>query len=136
LRGQRSARGSTASISTQAPAVIAADGPLLEEVGRPDAGGLTLLRTDAMHLTARGYHRVPRVARMQADLDGAEKVGRARLGEALSYRAPADERRRGEADANKPPRLPIEPVLLTSRSVPKGTNRHRSKAMLRSFSMG
>jgi hypothetical protein len=30
-----------------------------------------------------------------------------------------------EADANKPPRRPIEPVLLTSRSVPKGTNRHR-----------
>jgi hypothetical protein len=83
------------------------------------------LRTDAMHLTARGYHRVLRVARMLADLDGAEKVGRARLGEALSYRALADEMRRGEADANKPPRLPIEPVLLTSRSVPKGTNRHR-----------
>jgi hypothetical protein len=33
--------------------------------------------------------------------------------------------RRAEADANNPPRLPIEPVLLTSRSVPKGTNRHR-----------
>jgi magnesium chelatase family protein len=52
------------------------------------------LRTDAMHLTARGYHRVLRVARMLAHLDGAEKVGRARLGEALSYRALADEMRR------------------------------------------
>src|SRR6202035_5709441 len=35
----------------------AADGPLLEEVARPDAGGMSLLRdaTDAMHLSARGY---------------------------------------------------------------------------------
>jgi magnesium chelatase family protein len=74
----------------------AADGPLLEEVARPDAGGLTLLRdaTDAMHLSARGYHRVLRVARTLADLDGADKVGRVHLAEALSYRALADEMRR------------------------------------------
>jgi magnesium chelatase family protein len=90
LRGRRSARGSTASISTQAPA--AADGALLPEVARPDAGGL--LRTDAMHLRARGYHRVLRVVRTLADLDGAEKVGRAHLAEALSYWALADEMRR------------------------------------------
>ena len=74
----------------------AADGPLLEEVARPDAGGLALLRdaTDAMHLSARGYHRVLRVARTLADLDGAERVGRVHLAEALSYRALADEMRR------------------------------------------
>jgi magnesium chelatase family protein len=43
----------------------AAHGPLLEEVARPDAGGLALLRdaADAMRLSARGYHRVLRVAR-------------------------------------------------------------------------
>jgi len=29
-----------------------------------------------MRLSARGYHRVLRVARTLADLDGAEKVGR------------------------------------------------------------
>src|ERR1700731_4310878 len=36
----------------------AADGPLLEEVARPDAAGMSLLRDapDAMHLSARGYH--------------------------------------------------------------------------------
>jgi magnesium chelatase family protein len=74
----------------------AADGPLLEEVARPDSGGLALLRdaTDAMHLSARGYHRVLRVARTLADLDGAERVGRVHLAEALSYRALADEMRR------------------------------------------
>jgi len=74
----------------------AAQGPLLEEVARPDAGGLALLRdaADAMRLSARGYHRVLRVARTLADLDGAEKVGRVHFAEALSYRALVDEVRR------------------------------------------
>ena len=74
----------------------AAPGPVLEDVARPDAGGLSLLRdaADAMRLSARGYHRVLRVARTLADLDGAEKVGRVHLAEALSYRALADEVRR------------------------------------------
>src|SRR5262249_35848437 len=73
-----------------------AHGPLLEEVARPDAGGLALLRdaADAMRLSARGYHRVLRVARTLADLDGTEKVGRVHLAEALSYRALVDEVRR------------------------------------------
>jgi magnesium chelatase family protein len=47
-----------------------------------------------MRLSARGYHRVLRVACTLADLDGAEKVGRIHLTEALSYRALADEIRR------------------------------------------
>jgi magnesium chelatase family protein len=74
----------------------AAAGPILEEMARPDASGLKLLRdaSDAMRLSARGYHRVLRVARTLADLDGAEKVGRVHLAEALSYRALADEVRR------------------------------------------
>ncbi|HLF21620.1 MAG TPA: YifB family Mg chelatase-like AAA ATPase, partial [Aestuariivirga sp.] len=39
-----------------------ADGTLLEEIARPDAPGLKLLReaADAMNLSARGYHRVLR----------------------------------------------------------------------------
>jgi magnesium chelatase family protein len=70
-----------------------ASGPLLEEVARADGAGLSLLRdaADAMHLSARGYHRVPRVARTLAGLDGADKVGRVHLAEALSYRALADD---------------------------------------------
>jgi len=74
----------------------AVSGPLLEEVARPEGAGLTLLRdaAEAMRLSARGYHRVLRVARTLADLDGAERVGRIHLAEALSYRALADEVRR------------------------------------------
>ena len=71
-------------------------GSLLEEVARPDGAGLALLRdaSDAMRLSARGYHRVLRVARTLADLDGADEIGRLHLAEALSYRALADEVRR------------------------------------------
>jgi magnesium chelatase family protein len=71
-------------------------GPALEEVARADAAGMALLRdaADSMRLSARGYHRVLRVARTLADLDGAERVNRVYLAEALSYRALADEARR------------------------------------------
>jgi magnesium chelatase family protein len=73
-----------------------ASGPVLEEVARPDASGLALLRdaSDAMRLSARGYHRVLRVARTLADLDGMTQVGRLHLAEALSYRALTDDLRR------------------------------------------
>ncbi len=65
-----------------------AEGALLDKVATPDASGLTLL-TDAatrMQLTARGYHRVLKVARTLADLDGADGVRRLHVAEALSYR--------------------------------------------------
>jgi magnesium chelatase family protein len=57
---------------------------------------MALLRdaADAMQLSARGYHRVLRVARTLADLDSADGIGRLHIAEALSYRAPADEVRR------------------------------------------
>ncbi len=74
----------------------AAPASLMEEVAKPDAAGLALLRdaADAMRLSARGYHRVLRVARTLADLDGAEKIGRLHLAEALSYRVLAEDLRR------------------------------------------
>ena len=73
-----------------------ASGPVLEDIARADKAGLALLRdaADQMHLSARGYHRVLRVARTLADLDGAENVGRVHLAEALSYRALSEDQRR------------------------------------------
>jgi magnesium chelatase family protein len=69
--------------------------PLLEEIARPDSDGLSLIRdaADAMRLSARGFHRVMKVARTLADLDGDERVRRIHLAEALSYRAHSDRRR-------------------------------------------
>jgi magnesium chelatase family protein len=74
----------------------AVPGPALEEVAKPDAAGLKLLReaADAMRLSARGYTRVLRVARTLADLDGAATVSRVHLAEAISYRTLIDEVRR------------------------------------------
>jgi len=67
-----------------------ADGELLEEIARPEEAGLRLLReaAEAMRLTARGYHRVLKVARTLADLDGRDAVSRVNIAEALSYRQP------------------------------------------------
>jgi magnesium chelatase family protein len=39
-----------------------------------------------MRLSARGYHRVLRVARTLADLEGAAGVRRVHVAEALGYR--------------------------------------------------
>ena len=44
-----------------------------------------------MRLSARGYHRVLRVARTLADLEGVNTIGRLHLAEALSYRALAED---------------------------------------------
>ena len=65
-----------------------ADGELLDAVATPDELGRKLLAdaAAAMRLTARGYHRVLRVARTIADLAGSENVGRIHVAEALSYR--------------------------------------------------
>ena len=67
---------------------------LLEEVAQPDSEGLTLIRdaANAMRLSARGFHRVLKVGRTLADLDGEERVRRIHIAEALSYRAHADRR--------------------------------------------
>ncbi|OYQ33743.1 AAA family ATPase [Niveispirillum lacus] len=65
-----------------------ADGEVLEKVAGPDPQGRHLL-TDAaerLKLSARGYHRVLRVARTLADMDGADGVRRIHVAEALSYR--------------------------------------------------
>jgi magnesium chelatase family protein len=92
---QRYAALGLSNVRTNADAPAA----VLEEVARTDAQSQKLLRdaAETMRLSARGYHRVLRVARTLADLDGAEKIGRLHLAEALSYRALAEEARHAAA---------------------------------------
>ncbi len=61
---------------------------LIEKIAEPDPGGLQLLRDAAEKLkfSARGYHRILKVARTLADLDDKDTVGRIHLAEAISYR--------------------------------------------------
>ena len=66
----------------------AVSGAVLEDVAKPDASGLKLLReaADAMRLSARGYHRVLRVARTLADLDHSDAVRAPHIAEAVHAR--------------------------------------------------
>ncbi len=65
-----------------------AEGKVLETVATPDTEGAEMLAkaADRFKLTARGYHRVLRVARTIADLDAQECVRKPHIAEALSYR--------------------------------------------------
>ena len=65
-----------------------AEGEVLEAIAAPDPAGRKLLTEAAeqMQLSARGYHRVMKVARTIADLGGAQSVGKPHVAEALSYR--------------------------------------------------
>ena len=69
-----------------------AEGEALTACATPDDEGRALLTTvaDRFGLSARGYHRVMRVARTIADLDGSETVCRPHVAEAVSYRLSPD----------------------------------------------
>ncbi|WOJ89481.1 YifB family Mg chelatase-like AAA ATPase [Methylocapsa polymorpha] len=66
----------------------AAPSAVIEAAAQPDSSGLALVReaSDRLHLSARGFHRILKLARTIADLDSADKVGSLHLAEALSYR--------------------------------------------------
>lgn len=65
-----------------------AEGRLLEEIATPDTEGHDILMRAAEHfgLSARGYHRILRVARSIADLAGSDTVRAPHIAEAISYR--------------------------------------------------
>lgn len=80
----------TARYAGEAGVTVNADagGSLLDRVAAPDGEGRALLvkAAERMGLSARGFHRVMRVARTIADLDGRDEVGRTDIAEAISYR--------------------------------------------------
>ena len=61
---------------------------ILDQVAAPDRAGEALLREAALsqNLTARSYHRILRVARTIADLEGQDAVRRIHIAEALASR--------------------------------------------------
>ena len=61
---------------------------MLEKVAEPDSSGRQLLikASESLGLTARGYHRILRVARTLADLSGSDHIHRLHIAEALSHR--------------------------------------------------
>jgi magnesium chelatase family protein len=65
---------------------------LIEQTAQLDTSGQKLIRdaAESMRLSARGYHRVLKVARTLADLDQSEDVKRMHVAEALSYRVAID----------------------------------------------
>lgn len=65
-----------------------AEGAALEEIAKPDDESRALISrvADRFGLTARGYHRILRVARTIADLDGSEEMRHPHVAEAVSFR--------------------------------------------------
>lgn len=65
-----------------------AEGETLTRFATPDAKGQALLTeaADRLHLSARAYTRMLRVARTLADLEQIDTIGRIHIAEALSYR--------------------------------------------------
>jgi magnesium chelatase family protein len=92
VQSDRYARLGRPDIATNA----AAPASLIETIAEPDAAGRALLAeaAEVFRLSARGYHRVLKVARTLADLDCVDTVGRLHVAEALAFRASQDRRQR------------------------------------------
>ncbi len=65
-----------------------AEGEALEEIATPDPQGRDLINrvAERFGLSARGYHRILRVARTIADLDADQDVRQPHVAEAISFR--------------------------------------------------
>ncbi|AGA64538.1 MG(2+) Chelatase Family Protein / ComM-related protein [Liberibacter crescens BT-1] len=85
---QRMEKMGISSVTNNAHCSVA----LIEQIAVPDSQGVLLLNEAAekMHFSARGYHRILKVARTIADLDQSEIVKSIHLAEAIAYRIPSE----------------------------------------------
>ena len=81
-RARQLARGARARVNAQLA------GTELKKYAPLNTAGRRLLErsADRLHLSARGFHRIIRVARTIADLGGADAIATEHLMEALQYR--------------------------------------------------
>ena len=88
---ERVARARTRQLERQGVANARLAGAEIEARARPDARATRILRhaTARLALSARAHHRVLKVARTVADLEGAACVDETHVAEALRYRASA-----------------------------------------------
>lgn len=87
-----------------------AEGAVLEMAAPLDSDSRTFLMQIAARfaISARGYHRILRVARTIADLAGSEAITRTHVAEAVSFRMPEVDQRRASwktADAPQPAKM-------------------------------
>ena len=87
-----------------------AEGHVLESFAKSDATGTAFFRqaADRFNLTARGYHRLWRVARTIADLEGSDDILQKHISEAVSFRIPETaypRAKRNAADAAQPAKM-------------------------------
>lgn len=90
LQSERFAKAGRPELRTNAEA----EGEALEAIAPLDPPARQLLERAAthLHLTARSWHRVIRVARTIADLDGSEIIRKPQIAEALAFRRHAPRR--------------------------------------------
>ncbi len=98
-RERQAARYAESKVPTQRRLNVDASGDAITHHAATDEAGQALL-TDAavkLSLSARSYHRVQKVARTIADLEGSDAVRRVHIAEALSYRRRTPQETRSSA---------------------------------------
>ena len=98
-RALQAERYRDATPPTQRRLNVDASGDAITRHAAPDEAGQALLADAAvkLSLSARSYHRVLKVARTIADLEGSDAVRRVQIAEALSYRRRAAQETRSSA---------------------------------------